>query len=129
MAKTKKAAGGAKRIDSRSKGKAGELEFRDVLRSFGWDARRGQQRSGVDQADVIGGPEGVHFEVKRVEMLRLWPAVAQATRDAPPGSVPVVVHRRSRSGWVAILPVEALLEALRALEWLTLVHGPLSTDP
>ena len=117
-----------KRKNSRAKGKVGELEIAGILRDAGWPgARRGQQRSGVDQADVIDGPAGVHLEVKRTEALQLWPALAQATRDAPAGSVPVVVHRRSRSGWIAVLDLSALLALLRELEGHRLLHGPLDT--
>lgn len=101
-------------VNGRAKGKTGELEFKDLLREHGWaDARRGQQRSGVDQADVIGGPPGVHFEVKRVEALNVWAAFEQAERDAPAGTTPVVAMRRNRSRWLAVLPIEVLLELLR----------------
>lgn len=115
-----------RRKNSRAKGAVGERELAEVLRAAGWPgARRGQQRSGLDQADVIGGPENVHLECKRVETLRLWPAIEQAARDAPAGTVPVVVHRRSRSGWVAILDLRALLSLLREVEGQRLLHGPL----
>ncbi len=103
-----------RRKNSRAKGKTGELEFKELLREAGWpNARRGQQRAGVDQADVIDGPPGVHFEVKRVENLNVWAAHEQATRDAPAGHVPVVAMRRNRSSWLAVLPMHELLQLLR----------------
>lgn len=110
-------------MNSRSKGKRGEIEWRNELRAAGWpDAKRGQQRSGLEEADVVGGPVGIHWEVKRVERLNLAEAVAQAERDAQ-GSVPVVAHRRNREReWRATVPARWLLDVLALLD--TLGYDP-----
>lgn len=103
------------RINSRNKGAAGEREFAELLRAKGWpNARRGQQRSGVDQADVIDGPPGVHWEVKRVQALNVWRALEQAASDAAPGETPVVAFRRNGGEWFAALPMDTLLALLQA---------------
>lgn len=95
----------------------GERELAELLRDFGWfDARRGQQHAGVDQADVIGGPAGVHIECKRTESLNVWRAMQQAERDAPAGVTPLVCTRRNGSRWLAVLPLEDLLRLLRERE-------------
>ncbi|QDP57847.1 MAG: putative protein D14 [Prokaryotic dsDNA virus sp.] len=102
-------------VNSRQKGARGERELASVLREEGWTgAMRGQQRSGCEQADVVGGPAGVHWEVKRVERLLLAKAVEQARRDARPGEVPIVAHRRSQEPWLATLDLKVLL---RLLAW------------
>jgi len=105
-------------VDSRQKGADGEREFRDVLRSEGWlGAKRGQQRSGLEEADVVGGPAGVHFEVKRVQALHLRTAYAQAVRDAAGIKHAVVVHRRnSDTQWLATLDARTLLRMVSLLE-------------
>jgi hypothetical protein len=103
-------------MNSRSKGKRGELELSAVLREFGWDARRGQQRSGLDQADVIDGPPGWHLECKRVENLNVWKAFEQAQRDCPDGSQPLVAMRRNRSPWLAVIDLRVLLALLAGVE-------------
>lgn len=97
-------------INSRNKGKTGELELAHFLQEHGYDsARRGQQfRGGGDSPDVVGIP-GLHIECKRVEALQLYPALAQARRDAGDGVVPVVLHRRNREEWVAILRADDFL--------------------
>ena len=106
-----------RRINSRAKGAVGEREFAELLRASGWPgAMRGQQRSGLEQADVVGGPERVHWEVKRVESLNVWAAHEQAVRDAEPHELPVVAMRRNKSRWLAVLPLEDLLTMLRARE-------------
>lgn len=103
--------------NGRSKGAAGERELARYFRAYGYGgARRGQQRSGLDQADVIDGPPGVHFEVKRVEALNVWAAMAQALRDAPADTVPAVAMRRNRSPWLAVLSLDALLELVRFVD-------------
>ena len=61
---------------SRNKGKRGELEVAKLLQAEGWlNASRGQQRSGLEQADVVGGPADLWLEVKRTGTgkLRPWP--------------------------------------------------------
>ena len=48
-------------INSRRKGKAGELEWARLCREHGYDCRRGQQFSGSNgDADVVGLP-GIHI--------------------------------------------------------------------
>lgn len=98
-----------KRINSRNKGAAGERELANYLKARGYDARRGQQfKGGGDSPDVVGLP-GVHIECKVTEKTALYDWLAQARRDAATGAMPVVVHRRNRKGWVAILDLEDFL--------------------
>lgn len=104
-------------MNSRSKGKRGELELRNVMREEGFaGTRRGQQFSGLGQADVVGGPKGWHFECKRVESLNVWKAFEQAVRDAKPGQVPVVAMKRNRGTWLAVVDLRVLLRAISLLE-------------
>ena len=103
------------RVNGCQKGKAGEREFAELLRSLGVPARRGQQHAGgADSPDVVADLPGVHFEVKRVEALQLWSAIDQAARDAAPGALPVVVHRPNRRPWIAILPADRLVRLILA---------------
>lgn len=102
-------------MNSRAKGKAGELELAKFLREHGVEARRGQQFSGgTDSPDVVTSLNGVHFECKRVEAGNPYDWLEQAKRDAGNGKIPVVAHRRSRQDWIAILPLEELLWILSA---------------
>ena len=107
------------KINSRAKGKRGELEFRNVLRRFGVNARRGQQYAGScdgGSPDVIHDLEGVHFEVKWVERLNVWDAMAQAKLDCG-GNVPVVAHKRNGTGWLVTMPVEDFLAMLGKMDF------------
>jgi hypothetical protein len=84
-------------MNSRNKGKRGELEAAKFLASEGFPARRGQQFSGgTDSPDVVcEALPGIHFEVKRTEKGNPYDWVAQAERDAG-HKIPVVLHRAQR---------------------------------
>ena len=101
-------------INSRTKGKVGELEFAAVLKEAGFEARRGQQhRGGYDTPDVIcEALADIHWEVKRRESGNLYGWLAQAIEDAH-GKMPIVAHRRNKQEWVAILPMSVMLELLK----------------
>lgn len=97
-------------MNSRAKGAAGERELARLLRESGYIARRGQQYSGANgDADVVGLP-GVHIECKRVERLNIYEAMAQARRDARPGEIPVVMHRKNRHPWLVTMDIKDWLK-------------------
>ena len=96
-------------MNSRQKGKRGELELAKVLRSNGYEARRGQQYSGASgDADVIGVP-GVHIECKRRENLNIHNAIRQAKGDAKGDDIPVVMHRKNNEAWLCTLELDKFL--------------------
>lgn len=102
-------------MNSRRKGKEGELSLVRKLREYGYDCRRGAQYCGANgDADVVGLP-GIHIECKRVERLNLAEAMRQAERDARPGELPAVFHRRNGEPWLVTMPLEKWIEIYR--EW------------
>lgn len=105
-------------VNSRQKGKRGELELSAFLRTLGFsESRRGQQYSGIGGADVVG-IDGVHIECKRVNRLNIHEAMEQAIRDAN-GKVPSVAHRRDRTDWLLTIR----LDDLRAFADIISQHG------
>lgn len=101
---------------SREKGKRGELEVAHIMQAYGYDARRGQQFSGLQgDADVVGVP-GLHLEIKRVKTLRLDDAMEQSIRDAREGEIPVVVHRKDKQPWRVTLSLENFMTFYTAWE-------------
>lgn len=102
-------------MNSRRKGKGGELELARKLREYGYDCRRGVQFSGANgDADVVGLP-GIHIECKRVERLNLTDAMHQALQDSRPGELPALFHRRNSEPWLVTMPLESWIEIYR--EW------------
>ena len=96
-------------MNSRAKGKRGELELARILRGYGYEARRGQQYSGLmGDADVVG-VDGLHIECKRAEQVRDEVFLQQAERDARKGELPVVMYRRNGEKWKVNLRLDMFM--------------------
>jgi hypothetical protein len=103
-----------RRVDSRAKGARGERELAKFLQSHGYEARRGQQNcGGPESPDVKHDIPGIHIECKRTETLSLYPALAQAIRDAGSALTPTVWHKRNGNEWLVILRAEDFLSYVR----------------
>jgi len=105
---------GGMQLNSKRKGKRGELELAKKLREYGYNCRRGQQYSGIEGKDVVGLPH-IHIECKRVEKLNIYEAIRQATRDAKVTEKPAVFWRKNRENWLVIMRLEDWIELYR--EW------------
>ena len=90
----------------REKGKRGERELAGILKSYGYDAKRGvQYHGGPESPDVVGLP-GIHIEVKRVERLNVDDAVDQAVCDSGDDELAAVFHRKNGRKWNVTMPME-----------------------
>lgn len=97
-------------MNSRQKGARGERELANLLKEYGYECRRGQQYSGSNgDADVVG-LSGIHIECKRVEKLNIEKAMAQSSRDARDGEMPVVMHRKDRHPWLVTMAMGDFME-------------------
>lgn len=104
------------KINSRRKGAVGERELANILKGYGYDARRGQQFSGLrGDADVIGLPH-IHLEVKRVEKLNLGQAMKQSVRDARNDEIPTVMHRKNGEAWLVTMPLTDWIKLYQSWE-------------
>jgi hypothetical protein len=101
-------------VNSRAKGKRGEREAAAFLTANGYPARRGCQFSGSPDSPDVECPffVGVHFEVKRTQRTDLEGWLAQAAKDAGT-KLPLVLHRKNRGPWIAILRAEDAFALLR----------------
>lgn len=113
-------------MNSKQKGKRGELEWASECRDNGFDARRGQQFSGTpDSPDVVSKDlHHFHFEVKRVQHLNLTDAMVQAVGDAG-DKMPVVASRRNNAPWLVTMRAEDWFALVR--EWITSFEQPNQT--
>ncbi len=103
-------------MNSRIKGKRGELEAAHILKKHGYDTRRGQQFAGINgDADVVGLPD-IHLEVKRVEKLNIDEALQQSVRDARDAEIPVVMHRKNRTEWKITMLFDDWINMYKAWE-------------
>lgn len=93
-------------INSKQKGKRGELELKNELNKYGYETHRGQQYCGSSgNADVVGLP-GIHIECKRVEKLNINNAMKQAENDAKINTLPVVFSKKSRELWLVTMKLD-----------------------
>lgn len=111
---------------AKEKGKRGEREVANILKDYGFKARRTAQYCGKtgDASDVVG-IDGFHVEVKYVEKLNIWQAVKQAERDADQEFVnhdtvkkPVVIYRKKQEDWHCVLGIDDFIELVKA--WMVL---------
>lgn len=105
-------------INSKRKGKDGELELCRKIREYGYEVHRSEQYCGkAGDADVEGLP-GIHIECKRVEKLNIHDAMDQAERDADAAHVPLipaVFHRKNNTEWLVTMTMDGFMELYR--EW------------
>lgn len=96
-------------MNSRAKGKRGELEAAKLLRDLGIPARRGQQFRGGDGApDIVHALDPVlHLEIKLQNKLMLDDWYDQALVDGQ-YRIAVVLHRKNRQEWMATLSLRDL---------------------
>jgi Holliday junction resolvase len=105
-------------VNSRQKGKRGELAACELLRRHGFMARRGQQNAGgVDSPDIIHNIPGWHIEVKWVQALNVRQAMAQAERDAGGVNKPCVLHKRNGEPWLVTIKAEDFLALLGGMDF------------
>lgn len=97
------------KINSKQKGKDGELEFCHECEKYGIEGvhRTAQTNGKLEQSLAdCEGLEGIHVEVKRVEKLNIDTAMEQAERDVltkKEKRIPVVFHRKNRKKWMATM--------------------------
>lgn len=106
-------------MNSREKGKRGEREWASVCREHGYKgARRGQQYCGANgDADVVDAMPHIHVEVKRVERLNMYNAMAQVIHDSgKSGRMPIVAHRKNNSKWLITMRAEDWFSIYREFE-------------
>lgn len=103
-------------MNSKQKGKRGELEAAKLLREYGYDTRRGvQYKGGAESPDVTGLPY-CHLEIKRVERLVIQEAIDQAKRDKAETELAVVMHRKNNCEWLVTMPFTDWIQLYREYE-------------
>ena len=83
-------------MNSRRKGKTGELALVRKLKEYGYDVRRSQQYAGINSdADVVG-IDHLHIEAKYRQNGhgQTYEWLDQAKREARPDEIPVVMHKK-----------------------------------
>ena len=104
-------------MNSRQKGKRGELDLVEALRTAGYaNARRSAQYCGNtgDAPDIVG-VDDLHIECKRVEGFRDEVSLQQAEHDAKKSEIPVVMYRRNKEKWKVCIRLDIFMLIWREL--------------
>jgi len=99
----------------RRKGVNGEREVKDAFAQAGFDVRG--LEGGGDHIATRGRPGGLlalHIESKRHERVRVREWLRQCESETPDGMVPLVCFRENGEQWAAVLPLDMLLELIKA---------------
>lgn len=103
------------KINSKSKGKRGELFVVKKFKDRGYQCNRTAQFKGnTGRADDIEGIDYIHAEVKFVERLNITDAMEQAVRDnfmSDRQAFPTVFHKKNN---------EKLMVTMRFDDWINL---------
>ena len=104
-------------MNSRRKGKTGELALVRKLKEYGYDVRRSQQYAGANNdADVVG-IDGLHIECKYTAqghgMIYDW--LEQAKRDSRENEIPAVFHKKVSkeyrgNPWIVSMEIEDFIK-------------------
>lgn len=99
-------------INSKNKGKKGELEVANYLKKKGLNARRTQQYSGTEGTSDIVCEEwpDIHIEVKRNETLNIEKAMQQSINDSKENEIPIVIHRKNREKWKVTMTFDDFID-------------------
>ena len=97
----------------RRKGQGGEREVAELFRSAGFDTDRTPNSGALRIKGDLHGNLPLPVEVKRQEVARPWLWAEQAADEAGADGRWLVAMRRSRSPWLALMP---LADVVRLLE-------------
>lgn len=101
-------------VNSRAKGKRGELEAALLLTQMGLKSRRSAQYCGKGGDADLALEADLHVEVKLQEQMHPYKWMEQAIRDsAKTKRRPIVLCRRTRSPWLVIMQADDLIPISR----------------
>ena len=110
-------------MNSRRKGKTGELALVRKLKEYGYDVRRSQQYAGANNdADVVG-IDGLHIECKYTAQGhgKTYEWMDQSQRDSRESEIPVVMHKKVSNEyrgneWLVTMTLDDFIKVWREYE-------------
>jgi hypothetical protein len=106
-------------VNSKRKGKVGELDLVHFFQQHNIEARRGQQFKGSDESpDVVTELKSFYVECKRGNQVPKKPYdfLDQASRDCSLDQLPVVFMRRDRCDWIVVLDASDFIGMMKDYE-------------
>ena len=104
-------------INSRRKGKTGELEWAKFLNKQcpNANARRGQQFRGTEDSPDVVSDLPFHWEVKRRQSMNLHDVTRLCKDESGYGKWPAVAHRKDNEPWLVTMDAVDFLKIVELL--------------
>jgi len=102
-------------VNSKRKGKIGELEVVKILEGKGFTARRSQQFKGSPTSPDLISNFPFEIEVKFKEQLNIHKAVDKIKKESGK-EFSCVIHRKKRTSWLFTTTLEDFLDFLASKE-------------
>lgn len=98
---------------NRNKGANAEREVARIINErLGLALHRTPLSGGMQWRGDVQGLPGHHVEVKRCETYKLDAWLKQTEEDAPEGTVPLLVFRKSHQPWRVVMSLDHYLDVL-----------------
>lgn len=100
---------------SKNKGSNAEREMVKILQEAGFDAERTlfQPDPENPRADLRTNINHTSWEIKRVEKLNFWSAIAQSEKAAGEKNNSVMCFRRNREPWRVVISLDYYLDLIK----------------
>ncbi len=103
-------------INSKRKGKRGEIEAVNLLKEYGYDARRSQQYKGTkDSPDIISNFP-FYIEVKNKQNLNLYDAVKKTKEDSKESLI-CIIHKKNNEEFLITFSLKDFLKYLSSKDF------------
>lgn len=105
-------------MNSKRKGNTAERELLSILREYGIEAMRNDQRyiGGNGLPDILARicGEEMHIEAKRCENIKMSEWLKQVNHDISPtpDRMPIIAFRRSREPWHCVIRLSDLMKLI-----------------
>lgn len=104
------------KINSKDKGARFERTLAGMFKDYGYHAERTAQFCGKNGGEPdVKGVRGIHIEAKHQEKMYLYDWMEQAVRDAKPGMLPTVFHKKNNAEVLVTMRFDDWMKLYR--EW------------
>jgi hypothetical protein len=111
-----------RRINSRAKGKNGELSLVAFLKEFGVESHRTAQHKGAPEAADVDSTLLAHIECKRTQVGHVHEWLAKVAEENDGSKIPVVFWRRNHGYWAGIFLGSQAVKLLKLYTYIKNTH-------
>ena len=104
-------------INSKRKGKMGELNLVKKLKEYGYNCVRTEQYNGKaeDSEADLRGLQGIHIEVKNREKHNIYDYIEQVKRDKNDNEIGTVFIKSNNKEWLCLLTLDDFMRLYKGV--------------